>query len=792
MATRPNGDPPFGPSYGNESNAAQPQHDEADERYQALLSVMEQGFCIIEVAFDQDRKPTDYRFLEISPSFERQTGIQNAAGRWMRQIAPDQDKDWFEIYGRVAETGQAEHFENYSTPLGRWFSVHAVPIGRPERLRIAVVFTDISEHKRAEQNETALRENEELFELMIRSVQDHAIFIMDADGNIVRWNEGAQRILGYGPEEILGQNFSLFFIEKDRAAGMPARELKSAAESGRALDENWQLRKEGSRFWASGATIALRDQNGALRGFAKIFRDLTERKAADDALREKDLRLRAALLAGRMGTWHWDIVADHQKLDESLQQLLEVKPGDIVRNLDDFLRVIHADDRNSVGAAFHRSAHEGTTLDVEFRIDKPGEGIRWIRDRGEVVLGDDGRPRYLTGACVDITERKEMEEALRRADRRKDEFLAILAHELRNPLAPIRNTLRILKLTEAEGKAVHSAVDMMDDQVDHLVRLVDDLLDISRISRGKIELRREAVEVSVVVQKAVETVRPLYQKRQLVVQLPTKPLYLDADATRIVQVLGNLLHNAAKFTEEEGGRVRISVEHTDQQVLIRVSDNGVGIAADQFHRIFEMFAQVDTSLERATGGLGLGLTLVKNLVELHGGSVQVYSEGLGHGSEFTVCLPLAQEGRRPAAPSGSSIPEHAVERRAGPRRILVVDDNNLAANSLARLLQIEGYEADARYCGIDAVRAVDELDFDAVILDIGMPRMNGYDACRAIRSKPAGQNMILIALTGWGQESDIRRTKEAGFDAHIVKPPNPGQLIDVLESLWTSRHQTTV
>src|SRR4051812_43404080 len=448
-----------GRAENSEATFIEQERAEPEDRSQTLLNVLEQGFCIIEVAFNEANQPIDYRFLEVSASFERQTGIRNAVGRWMREIAPDQDPHWFEVYGRVAATGQPEHFENYSTPLARWFAVHASPIGRREQRRVAILFNDITERKQAEVNETALRENEELFRLMIRSVQDHAIFIMDGGGTIVRWNEGAERILGYKQDEVLGRNFSMFFIEQDRAAGMPERELKTATESGRALDENWQVRKDGSRFWASGASSALRDQNGALRGFAKIFRDLTERKAAEDILREKDLRLRAALLAGRMGTWHWDIWADRQKLDESLQQLIGVKPGEYVRNLEDFLEYIHPDDRRAVAEGFRRSSQEGVTLDVEFRVDRPGEGSRWIRDRGEVVLGDDGTPKYLTGACVDITERKEMEEALRRADRRKDEFLAILAHELRNPLAPIRNTLSILRMTEAEGKAVHAAVD---------------------------------------------------------------------------------------------------------------------------------------------------------------------------------------------------------------------------------------------------------------------------------------------------------------------------------------------
>jgi signal transduction histidine kinase len=346
---------------------------------------------------------------------------------------------------------------------------------------------------------------------------------------------------------------------------------------------------------------------------------------------------------------------------------------------------------------------------------------------------------------TDVTKRTRAEQALREADRRKDEFLAMLSHELRNPLAAIRNAVRILLQEGADAQTVRSASEILDRQVGHMVRQVDDLLDVSRISRGKIELDKQRIDVAAVVNDAVEAIRPLCQSQdhQLSVTLPPQPLSLHADPGRLAQVLGNLLGNACKFMDK-GGRIRLAVEQAGNQAVIRIRDGGIGIAADELDRIFEIFAQVDKSLERARDGLGLGLTLVKTLVEMHGGTVEALSEGLGKGSEFVVRLPLPSGPIEPPLPAPPELRPVPIVRR----RILVVDDNRDSANSLAMLLKLMGHDVATAHDGLEAVERAATFRADAILLDIGMPRLDGYEAARRIREqRQAG--LTLVALTGW-------------------------------------------
>ncbi len=406
-----------------------------------------------------------------------------------------------------------------------------------------------------------------------------------------------------------------------------------------------------------------------------------------------------------------------------------------------------------------------------------------IRDaEGEVV-------RFVS-VSRDITERKldelkfqEQAAALAEADRRKNEFLAMLAHELRNPLAPIRNAAQVLQHAPDSGDAVRSAAAMIGRQVSQMVRLVDDLLDVSRINQGKIELRRERIELASAVNQAVETARSLYKgmNHELTVALPSQPIYLNADPTRLAQVVGNLLNNACKFTDK-GGCISLAVERDGDRAVIRVQDSGIGIDAAQLPRIFDMFVQIDTSLERSTSGLGIGLTLVKNLVEMHEGTVEVQSAGAGLGSEFVVRLPIMVEVvPRPLEP--------AVRTPSGTaaRRILVVDDNRDSAESLAELLELTGNKTHVAYDGLEAVAAAATFEPAVVLLDIGLPRMNGYEAAQKIREQPWGKKMVLIALTGWGQDDARQRSREAGFDGHLVKPVDYADLMKLLTELLAIR-----
>jgi PAS domain S-box-containing protein len=392
------------------------------------------------------------------------------------------------------------------------------------------------------------------------------------------------------------------------------------------------------------------------------------------------------------------------------------------------------------------------------------------------VTDESGRVLFVAAAGNDVTERRQMEDSLRAADRKKDEFIALLAHELRNPLAPIRTGLQVLRLSGGNGEAADRARAMMDRQLSHLVRLVDDLLDVSRINRNKMELRRQRLLLADVVSTAVETARPLIdaEKHELCVALPAEPVYLDADLTRLSQVFSNLLTNSAKYTQR-GGRIWLSAERRGEGVAVLVRDNGIGIPVGSLASIFDMFEQLDRPIERATGGLGIGLALVKGLVEMHGGTVTAESEGPGRGSTFTVMLPVLAELPAPAASPGGA--QAAAAQR---RRILVVDDNHDGAESLAMMLDLLDNEVRVAHDGLEAIEAAAAFRPHVILMDLGMPRLNGYEATRRIREHAWGRGLTIIALTGWGQEGDRARSHEAGCDGHLVKPVNLPELQELL------------
>ena len=372
-----------------------------------------------------------------------------------------------------------------------------------------------------------------------------------------------------------------------------------------------------------------------------------------------------------------------------------------------------------------------------------------------------------------LEQHRRAEEALREADRRKDEFLAVLAHELRNPLAPIYNSLHVLRTAGAQDSIAKSVSEMMERQVNHMVRLVDDLLEVSRITCGKIVLRKERVDVAGIVRSAVETSQPFIDApgHELIVDIAPEPLAVDGDPVRLIQVVSNLLTNAAKYTDA-GGRIWLTVCRDGSDAAISVRDTGIGIPANMLPRVFELFAQVDRPADLARGGLGIGLTLVKTLAELHGGSVHVHSGGDGRGSEFVVRLPLAAA-QAPIQPDTKDPGPPAL--RASPR-VLVVDDNRDAADSLGMLLGVLGAEFHIVYDGPSALAAFATYKPDVVLLDIGMPGMDGHEVARLIRQQPQAHNVALVALTGWGQEEDRSRSEAAGFDRHLIKPADIGAL----------------
>jgi PAS domain S-box-containing protein len=545
---------------------------------------------------------------------------------------------------------------------------------------------------RAHVAEDRLQHSEEQFRLLVTNVLDYAIFMLDPTGHVITWNAGAERINGYRAEEIVGQHFSRFFPQELSARGWPDHELKVATETGRFEDEGWRVRKDCTQFWANVVITALRDQQGVLRGFAKVTRDLSERRGAEERLRSANAEL-------------------EQRVRERTEELVRI--------------------------------NQALATEVQ------------ERRRVEVQL-------------------QERVQQLAVADLQKNQFLAMMAHELRNPLAPIRNAIHILKMPGVDAATAQLARDMMERQLHHLVRLVDDLIDVSRIVRGRIELQREPTELMAVLGRATEMAQLTIdaQGHQLILSLPSRSVVLDADVMRLAQVFTNLLINSASYSEKPG-RIWLTAECEERHVLVHVRDEGVGIPADLLPRIFELFVQSDRPLARTQGGLGVGLTVARQLVEMHGGTITAQSAGAGKGSEFIVRLPML-------ASRVEAEPEPALQQsdhlHGPPRRVLVVDDNVDAAESAALLLRMWGHVVHTVHDGLSVLQAVRDFQPDIILLDIGLPGMTGYEVAQLLRAQPESQSVVLAAITGYGQEADKRRSREAGFNVHLTKPLDPNKL----------------
>jgi PAS domain S-box-containing protein len=629
----------------------------------------------------------------------------------------------------------------------------------------------------------ALGGAEEQYRLLMGSLTDHAILMLDNDGRVAGWNLAAERLFGYGAAEVLGQPLDLFFTAEDRAQGLAAHELHTAVTTGRAEAQGWNVRKDGSRFWAIGSTTALRDEAGRLRGFAKVCRDRTEQRRIRDALEASERRYRALVENA------WDgvtlVAADGTILETTPSTFrgLGYTPEEYLgRNA---FELFHPEDVPAVEAMRLRLLeHPQEKFTIQYRLRHKNGSWRWVEAAGVNLLGDSS-VRAIVVNHRDVTAQREAEERLRQADRKKDEFLAVLGHELRNPLAPIRNAVEVLRLRGQEGE-LSWAAEVIDRQVRHLTRLVDDLLDIARITRGKVELRKERVELARVIANAVETSAPLIEARRhrLDVTLAAEPVWLEVDPTRLAQAVGNLLTNAAKYTAE-GGHIQLTAERCGHDVVLRVRDNGIGIRAEMVPCLFELFTQGRSAFHQAQGGLGLGLTLVRALVELHGGGVEAHSKGPGRGSEFVLRLPLSA--RDPAAGAREETGGSSLTPPRDPalrRRILVVDDNVDAAQSMALLLRLAGHEVRTVHEGSAVLATAREFRPDVVLLDLALPDgVTGYDLAPQLRRLPELNGMLLVALTGYGQEEDKERTRQAGFDAHVVKPADPQVLHNLLESV---------
>ncbi|MBW4461853.1 MAG: PAS domain S-box protein [Nodosilinea sp. WJT8-NPBG4] len=784
-------------------NAAQ-----SEKNYRTLFESIDEGFCICEMLFDEQGEPNDYRFLEINSAFEQLTGLEHAAGQRMRELAPNHDAYWFEIYGRVVQTREPIRFENYASALNRWFNVNAFCIGEPQNNQFAILFTNITEAKRIEadrkqaeatlqqtsdelesqvrkfdatlstiadcvfsfdrdgrflyanqvllnlwgitapeaigktmadlnypptverqvlndlhrvfetgeivrsetpytnpagvegyfeyslspvigadrtvksvvglsrdisdrkQAEELLRQSESHLRLMIESAKDYAIFTLDLNGIVTKWNAGAERLLQYSEAEIIGHKNRIIFTPEDRQQGRAEQELQIALTQGRAENERWHLRKDRSRFWGSGLVMPLQDEAGNVQGFVKIMQDKTTQRQAE-AERE---------------------------------QLLQREQA--------------------------------------------------ARETAE------------------------------RANQIKDEFLAVLSHELRSPLNPILGWTQLLQKGKLDATRQREALATIERNAKLQIQLIEDLLDISRIMQGKLSLTVASVRLTSVITAAVETVRLAAEVKNIQILLDLTPgsVLVTGDAARLQQVVWNLLTNAVKFTPS-GGQVTIELRQLDRLAQIRVTDTGKGINPQFLPHVFEYFRQADATTTRKFGGLGLGLAIAQQIMEMHGGTVWAESEGENRGAIFTVQLPanLQEQFSEPELPHDNLM----TEARLSNLQILLVDDETDAREFQTFLLEQSGARVTAVASGFEALQSLDRSIPDVLISDVGMAEMDGYMLIQQIRSRPHDRGGIIpaIALTAYARDFDQQKALQAGFQTHITKPVEPALLVGEIAKL---------
>ena len=649
---------------------------------------------------------------------------------------------------------------------------------------ILLAIEDITERKRVEEE---LRESEQRFRALFE-LGPVAVYSCDAAGVIREFNHRAVELWGREPkpgdtdERFCG---SFKMVRPDGSvmahAECPMAEVLSGSIPDAHDAEVLIERLDGSCVTVIVNIRPLKNERGEITGALNCFYDITERKQAEELLRRSEQRLASLIESSNDAIITKSLDGIIQSWNPAAERLFGYMAEQAVgRSISLIIPADRANEEERIIA--RQRAGESVDHFETVRVRSDGKFIE-VSLTISPIKDATGRVVGASKIARDVTDQNRLHAELREADRRKNEFLAMLAHELRNPLAPILNAVQILQLNGADAQAVSAASELMERQVGQLVRLVDDLLDVSRISQGKIELRKGRIELASSVNHAVEAARSLVQcmDQELTVTLPPRPIFLNADPTRLAQVVGNLLNNACKFTPR-GGRISLTVEQEGEQAVIRVRDSGIGITAEQRPRIFDLFVQVDTSLERSVSGLGIGLSLVKNLVEMHGGTVEVQSAGIGHGSEFVVRLPIMVETPKllpPEPTAGKPTPTTA-------HRVLIVDDNRDAAMSLAMLLKLTGNETRTAFDGLEAVEAASTFRPDLVLMDIGLPKLNGYEACRRIREQPSGKNTVLVALTGWGQEDDRQKSKEVGFSTHMVKPLELQALRTLLDGLPTA------
>ncbi|HCS52471.1 PAS domain S-box protein [Rubinisphaera sp.] len=768
----------------------------SEQRYRTLFESMDEGFCVIEVIFDENEKPVDYLFHETNQIFDVQCGLQNVTGKRVKELIPEHEDNWFEIYGKVATTGESIRFTQESKKLGRWFDLYASRIGDAESRMVAVIFNDITARKQNEAERERLLRAVDAERKRLTDVFQHAPSFMcvlsGPDHVFERANEryfqlvGHRELIGKSIREALpeveGQGF-IELLDRVYKTGEPFigtnMQVLLQKGAGDDLDE---------RF-VDFVYQALRNAEGEVTGIIAQGVDLTARHTAELALRENENRFRMLVeqvqdyaifmtdTKGRATSWN-----------EGVLRVLGFEEDEFIGN-DIKSAIFTPEDQelNVPQLELEMAAKSGSASDDRWMMRKDGTRI-WAAGVTTGLHNENGKLLGFMKVMRDQTVRKQMEDDLRQyaadlseADRRKTEFLATLGHELRNPLAPIRTGLEVMKMAKDDQAAVEEVRCMMERQVQQMVRLIDDLLDVSRITQGKMVLRTCRVDLAEIIQSAIEATRTFIDEagHDLKVELPPQTIFINADPNRLAQVISNLLNNSSKYTPE-GGQIQLTCHRLDSEVVLSVRDNGLGIPPEMLDNIFEMFTQIDRSIEEGYTGLGIGLTLVKRLVEMHGGTIEVHSDGADKGSEFTLRLPIVDE----------SDPEETTEEVSvitSQLRILVVDDNKAAATMLKMVVKLLGNEVRVAHDGKSAIEVASEFLPEVILMDLGMPVMNGYEAARHIREQEWGKEILLVALTGWGQDEDKQRTEQAGFDHHLVKPAEPAALQQLLANhQWKS------
>jgi len=909
---------------------------ESKEKYHNLFESLDEGYCIIEVLFDDNNSPLDYRFLEVNQAFERQTGLVDATGRYMREMAPDHEQHWFDIYGRIALTGEPVRFQNPAEALGRFYDVYAFRIGQPQQRHVAILFNDIGPRKQAEE---ALRESEEKYRTIFETSQE-GIWVINGNDQTVMVNERLQQMLGYTFDELLGKSPQSFMAPEFQAA---ANERLVEHMGGKKEVTDYRLvKKDGSSLWCILSSTPLFDKNGKFDGSIAMITDITDRKRIEV---EKDNYMkiaeeRAAWLQAIMdlipaGIWISDhtgkvtmvnqeainmyrgsspltgspeeytsyklflpgtdepvvfeqyvpngaligVALDFERFDGTRgtqvasTEALRDKDGNIINYVavsmditplrqaeialqeseknaldlveklnkakEELINALHlAEQKSAEWKAIADAIPDGLTVygkngeilymndtvkntigdydeSVKSNLDKRMREFRSSSPNGENIEPKDtalyialnngeitrdcvaksimssGKTIYSSHSCApiksnngeitgavmihkDITERVALEkktdelvEELREADQNKNAFINMLSHELRNPLASIMISLDLMDKLIPEEQRNYKALEIAKRQGKQLTNLVDDLLDVTRISQNKIALKKETVELNELINKAVQDFQPQFIDKNVKLEIElTTPLFLEADPSRITQVIGNLLHNARKFTRNNDlVTVAVSTDTNNNEAVITVQDTGRGIDSNNLKDLFEPFTQVDKTLDRSLGGLGLGLAIVKGMVELHGGRVEAFSEGIGKGAKFTIWLPLPE--KHIGLDEGC---EKMDAKAIKSLKILIIDDNRDLAEIICELIGFLGYETESAHNGADGIAKARELQPDVIICDIGLPGISGYEVAKLIRKDADLQDTFLIALSGYAQPEDIEKSKEAGFDRHLAKP----------------------